>query len=143
MNKHEEMLKTWYRRGIKDAFAAQFPKIWVGPKHMDRMWDKCIKLTPPEPPHLPPPICVGRPVIEILAREGQWLSESGVGVIAADCLFRKNPYDEIDRLKKKVEELTSELDEVSAWRVQLGVHLIKCTDKLQVVFDRTLFRQDK
>lgn len=40
------------------------------------------------------PICIGRPIIEILAAEGVWTSMNGNSVIAADCLFRQNPYQE-------------------------------------------------
>jgi hypothetical protein len=39
------------------------------------------------------PICIGKPIIEILAKEGAWTSEDGNSVIAADCLFEKNPYE--------------------------------------------------
>jgi len=38
------------------------------------------------------PICIGRPIIEILAKDGIWMSVNGNSVIAADCLFRNNPY---------------------------------------------------
>ena len=38
------------------------------------------------------PICIGRPIIEILAAEGVWTAMNGNSVIAADCLFRQNPY---------------------------------------------------
>lgn len=40
------------------------------------------------------PICIGRPIIEILAAEGVWTSMNGNSVIAADCLFHQNPYQE-------------------------------------------------
>jgi len=40
------------------------------------------------------PICIGRPIIEILAKEGIWTSMNGNSVVAADCLFRNNPYQE-------------------------------------------------
>jgi hypothetical protein len=46
------------------------------------------------------PICVGKTVIQILAEKGKWMRESGGGVIAADCLFRKDPYAEIERLQR-------------------------------------------
>ena len=36
------------------------------------------------------PICIGRSIIEILAKDGAWSSENGVELIAADCLFKKN-----------------------------------------------------
>ncbi len=40
------------------------------------------------------PICIGRPIIETLAKEGQWISQDGRGVIAASELFGKNPYNQ-------------------------------------------------
>lgn len=49
------------------------------------------------------PVCVGRPLIQILAAEGQWVSEDGQGLIAADCLFRKDPYIELEKLRGQVE----------------------------------------
>lgn len=39
------------------------------------------------------PICVGRPIIEILAKEGIWASDNGNAVVAADDLFQNNPYE--------------------------------------------------
>ncbi len=45
------------------------------------------------------PVCVGRPLIQILAAEGQWVSEDGQGLIAADGLFRKDPYIELEKLR--------------------------------------------
>jgi len=42
------------------------------------------------------PLCIGRPIIDILAKEGQWISETGQGVVAADDLFRNSPYDALD-----------------------------------------------
>lgn len=39
------------------------------------------------------PICIGRPIIEILAEEGIWISlDVNRSVVAASCLFGKNPY---------------------------------------------------
>lgn len=38
------------------------------------------------------PICIGRPIIEILAEEGMWTSINGNSVVAADCLFGSNPH---------------------------------------------------
>lgn len=51
------------------------------------------------------PLCVGKPIIQILAKEGQYLSDDKRGLIAADCLFRKDPYEELDRLRARVAEL--------------------------------------
>jgi hypothetical protein len=38
------------------------------------------------------PICIGSPIIEILATEGIWTSMNGNSVIAADDLFHNSPY---------------------------------------------------
>jgi len=38
------------------------------------------------------PICIGRPIIEILANEGIWVSDNGNSVVAADDLFQNSPY---------------------------------------------------
>jgi hypothetical protein len=46
------------------------------------------------------PLCVGEPIISILAKHGQWVSEDDRGVIAASDLFQHNPYDERDQLRK-------------------------------------------
>jgi len=43
------------------------------------------------------PICIGQPLIQILATEGQWISMDGQSLIAADCLFRKDPYIELEK----------------------------------------------
>lgn len=45
------------------------------------------------------PICVGPPLVSILAKEGAWLSQDGQSIIAADGLFRQDPYVEIKELK--------------------------------------------
>ena len=45
------------------------------------------------------PICVGRRIIGILAKEGAWTSEDGASVIAADELFQRDPYEEIEKLR--------------------------------------------
>jgi hypothetical protein len=45
------------------------------------------------------PICIGRPLITILANEGAWAASDGGAVVAADDLFKANPYDEIARLR--------------------------------------------
>jgi hypothetical protein len=46
------------------------------------------------------PICIGRPLIEILAREGAWQSSDGQCIVAADDLFNQNPYAKIERLQR-------------------------------------------
>ena len=53
-------------------------------------------------------ICIGRPIIEILAKEGAWSSSEGHGdAVAADDLFQNNPYDEIERLRAMIEEMAT------------------------------------
>ena len=49
-------------------------------------------------------ICIGRPIIETLAREGAWTSGSGESVVAASELFGANPYDKIERLRAALNE---------------------------------------
>ena len=43
------------------------------------------------------PLCIGPPIISLLARDGQWISENGRGLIAADELYRHDPYAEVAR----------------------------------------------
>jgi hypothetical protein len=43
--------------------------------------------------------CIGRPIIEILAREGAWTSHEGESVVAGSDLFGQDPYAEIERLR--------------------------------------------
>lgn len=45
------------------------------------------------------PICVGRRIIGILAKEGAWTSETGASVVAADELFCNDPYEVIEKLR--------------------------------------------
>ena len=55
------------------------------------------------------PICIGRPIIEILAKDGVWISVNGNSVIAADCLFRNNPYITVS---------SNDESKIRAWKVQ-------------------------
>jgi len=50
-----------------------------------------------------PPICIGPPLISILAKAGHWVSEDGSGLVAADGLFKADPYEEIASLKSRIE----------------------------------------
>lgn len=61
------------------------------------------------------PICVGRQIIGHLARDGQWLSESGAGVIAADELYRKDPYERIAELEAQCAAKGDALREWNEW----------------------------
>jgi hypothetical protein len=56
------------------------------------------------------PLCIGRPIIDILAKEGQWISESGQGVVAADDLFRNSPYDALDEAKADADALAHAIE---------------------------------
>ena len=53
-------------------------------------------------------ICIGRPIIQILADQGAWSSADGESVVAADELFKNDPYAEIERLRKEIEQLKSD-----------------------------------
>lgn len=48
------------------------------------------------------PICIGQPLIQILAAEGKWISMDGRSLIAASCLFRKDPYIELEQAWQEV-----------------------------------------
>lgn len=58
------------------------------------------------------PICIGQPIIQILSKEGQWVSINGNGLVAADCLFRKDPYAARDAALARVKELEKALAEL-------------------------------
>ena len=51
------------------------------------------------------PICIGQPLIQILAAEGQWISMDGQSLIAADSLFKKDPYIELEKTHTEVRVL--------------------------------------
>ena len=57
------------------------------------------------------PLCVGQPIISILAKDGLWTSEDGQSVVAASDLFGADPYAERDTLRA---ELAAERDEARA-----------------------------
>jgi hypothetical protein len=46
------------------------------------------------------PLCVGPAIIRALARDGQWRSEDRRGLVAADDLFRHDPYARIAELER-------------------------------------------
>jgi len=50
-------------------------------------------------------LCIGRPIIGILARDGVWKSLDGQCVVAADDLHRNDPYEEIERLRAELARL--------------------------------------
>jgi hypothetical protein len=50
-------------------------------------------------------ICVGKNMIQIMAKDGAWQSMHGGGVVAADDLYGQDPYKEIDRLLALLEEI--------------------------------------
>jgi hypothetical protein len=55
-------------------------------------------------------ICIGRPIIEALARDGAWTSESGESAVAASDLFGRDPYVEIERLRAEIAAMKSSID---------------------------------
>lgn len=56
------------------------------------------------------PICIGLPLIRILAAEGQWISKDGQSLIAADSLFKKDPYIELEKAQTEVRVLRQDND---------------------------------
>jgi len=48
------------------------------------------------------PLCIGQPIISILAKEGSWTSEDGQSVVAADGLFGADPYIELTALRAEL-----------------------------------------
>lgn len=64
-------------------------------------------------------ICVGRPMIEILANEGAWTSTNGHSLIAADSLFRQNPYEE--KAPGGAGEIVEQLAERLVWVAPVGI----------------------
>lgn len=68
-------------------------------------------ITPPNTPATSA-ICIGKPIIQILAKEGMWVgSIDGHGVVAADELFRNDPYEKIEALTIERDSLKAERDE--------------------------------
>jgi len=51
------------------------------------------------------PICIGRPLIQKLAAEGQLVSMDGQSLVAADSLFKKDPYIELEKAQTEVRVL--------------------------------------
>ena len=61
--------------------------------NMGDVWELCETLEKQRNSAITP-ICVGRPIIEILSKDGVWVSENGNSLIAASCLYGKNPYSQ-------------------------------------------------
>ena len=49
-------------------------------------------------------ICIGPPLISILAKDGQWAGSDGHGLVAADGLFQQDPYEKILQLERELNE---------------------------------------
>ena len=66
------------------------------------------------------PLCIGAPIIGILAREGRYLSGDGQGLVAADDLFRKDPFDRAEKAESQLHALrlvagTTDADRFTTW----------------------------
>jgi len=62
------------------------------------------------------PLCIGQRTIGIMAEEGCWQSENGRAVVAADELFKQDPYEriaELEKFKKLVEFIANDYHELS------------------------------
>ena len=99
------------------------------------------------------PICIGRPLITILADKGAWVANGGAGaaVVAADELFKANPYDKIDELHISydrlfaestaiIEELRAEVEKLRGMRDFLRARAAHCAELINE-FENT-YKQD-
>jgi len=58
------------------------------------------------------PICVGQPIIQILANDGLWAIENGNSLVAADSLFRQDPFAERDAARADAARLRDALEKM-------------------------------
>lgn len=79
------------------------------------------------------PLCIGREVIGILAREGQYLTDDGRGLAAADGLFRQDPYAQIDALRTALTEENRHLRQAIADRERLRMGSQHLSNELRAV----------
>ena len=56
------------------------------------------------------PLCIGRRTIGIMAEEGMWQSENGRAVVAADELFRQDPYARIAALEAALKPFADKVE---------------------------------
>jgi len=56
------------------------------------------------------PLCIGETTIRILAKEGAKVFEDGQGLVAADELFKQDPYDRIAELEARLDQLIFHFD---------------------------------
>lgn len=66
------------------------------------------------------PVCIGPPLISILAKEGAWQSSDGRSVVAADALRGNDPYVELDRLRAEVARLHERLEDNHVFELRDG-----------------------
>jgi hypothetical protein len=62
--------------------------------------------------------CIGRPLIQILAKEGSWQSDNGGGLVAADELLHQDPYEALQRETARAEAAEKALkgmDKIGPW----------------------------
>jgi hypothetical protein len=62
------------------------------------------------------PVCIGRNLIGILAKEGVWKSSTGQCVVAADELHGSDPYERVRHLEERIDAAVVELQQVRAER---------------------------
>lgn len=81
------------------------------------------------------PICIGPPIIGHLARDGQWVSEDGRAVIAADGLFKADPYERINALERELADAKAYKDAIDTKLVcaHLGVAKGKPAEELHEI----------
>ena len=58
-------------------------------------------------------ICIGKPLIALLAKQGAWKSEAGESLVAASDLFHADPYAEIEHLRDALTRIANHGQHVS------------------------------
>jgi hypothetical protein len=72
------------------------------------------------------PLCIGQRTIGIMAEEGCWQSENGRAVVAADELFRQDPYARIAELEEALREALDYIDNPDS---DLAIRIVKTLEK--------------
>lgn len=78
-----------------DELSAQRESAIGALQQMDKLTNQLAAMTKERDAALVP-ICIGPPLIRILATEGQWVRQDGRGLVAADGLFGHDPFAERD-----------------------------------------------
>jgi hypothetical protein len=77
------------------------------------------------------PVCIGRNLIGILAKEGAWQSSTGQCVVAADELFGSDPYERAEKAEAERDALKIERDQYVASLTRHGADLMNDRDAIE------------